>query len=472
MSGTEVKDEQNVTEQVDDSVDEVVGEQTAEAEAVDSTEKNTTETADSKKTVAEAAPKTDEAAKSDKADITGKIFVGGIAGDASQTTLKDFFTQFGEVKEAQVVMTKGKDRTKGFGFVTFVEDATVQKVLDAAPLKMGERPIEAKRCVANAERKEKPANKKPAQTNGAFNTKPAFTAGGGNYHGGNFEQKIFIGGLSPETTEESVKTAMSKFGAVEEVRVMKDKLTGKSRCFGFVTFENKLTVSIVTQKSHYEIDGKQIEVKRAEQRPDPRAGGAMPSRGGRGGMRGGMQVYNNRAMPMPYGAAPYARPTPMGVYGQQAYGGGKFGAPGKGPFVPLGGAGAYGQPPVSGAPARGGRGGAARGGFARANAQAYNQPLAASYGTQDPYAQNGTYGADAYGYEQLQAYGRPSVDYGYGATAQQGFESYDGYGQPTQQAAPVYGGGYADNNAYGTTACQSQGHDAAARDARYTPYGR
>ncbi|KAK1273393.1 hypothetical protein QJS04_geneDACA008009 [Acorus gramineus] len=48
--------------------------------------------------------------------------------------------------------------------------------------------------------------------------------------------KLFIGGLSYQTDEQSLKEAFAQHGDVVEARVIVDRETGRSRGFGFVTF--------------------------------------------------------------------------------------------------------------------------------------------------------------------------------------------------------------------------------------------
>eukprot|EP00249_Psilotum_nudum_P021995 c28332_g1_i8 orf=636-1460(-) len=48
-----------------------------------------------------------------------KLFVGGLAWETRQETIRDFFQQFGEILEAVVIMDKHTGRSKGYGFVTF-----------------------------------------------------------------------------------------------------------------------------------------------------------------------------------------------------------------------------------------------------------------------------------------------------------------------------------------------------------------
>ena len=56
---------------------------------------------------------------------------------------------------------------------------------------------------------------------------------------------MFIGGVSRDTTNEMFVAEFSKFGEVVDSVVMRDKFTGVSRGFGFVTFKTNEAVSKV-----------------------------------------------------------------------------------------------------------------------------------------------------------------------------------------------------------------------------------
>jgi len=73
--------------------------------------------------------------------------------------------------------------------------------------------------------------------------------------------KMFIGGLSWQTTEESLKEYIGKFGPVTEAMVMRDPTTKHSRGFGFVTFSDTDAVEKVTQFGIHNLDGKKIDPK-------------------------------------------------------------------------------------------------------------------------------------------------------------------------------------------------------------------
>ncbi|XP_058123232.1 RNA-binding protein Musashi homolog Rbp6-like [Anopheles coustani] len=73
--------------------------------------------------------------------------------------------------------------------------------------------------------------------------------------------KMFIGGLSWQTSPESLRDYFSKFGEITEVMVMKDPTTRRSRGFGFITFGDPASVDKVLAHGTHELDGKKIDPK-------------------------------------------------------------------------------------------------------------------------------------------------------------------------------------------------------------------
>jgi len=73
--------------------------------------------------------------------------------------------------------------------------------------------------------------------------------------------KMFIGGLSWQTSPESLREYFSKYGEIAEVMVMKDPTTRRSRGFGFVTFSDPAGVDKVLAQGTHELDGKKIDPK-------------------------------------------------------------------------------------------------------------------------------------------------------------------------------------------------------------------
>ncbi|CAI9118081.1 OLC1v1019598C1 [Oldenlandia corymbosa var. corymbosa] len=79
--------------------------------------------------------------------------------------------------------------------------------------------------------------------------------------------KLFIGGISWETSEEKLRDYFGGYGEVSQTVVMRDKVTGKPRGFGFVVFSDPNVLDRVLQDRHV-IDGRTVEAKRALSREE------------------------------------------------------------------------------------------------------------------------------------------------------------------------------------------------------------
>lgn len=71
--------------------------------------------------------------------------------------------------------------------------------------------------------------------------------------------KLFIGGISWETTEDKLKDYFSNYGEVMQTVVMRDKLSGKPRGFGFVVFSDPNVLDRVLQDRHV-LDGRTVSL--------------------------------------------------------------------------------------------------------------------------------------------------------------------------------------------------------------------
>ncbi|XP_063066527.1 heterogeneous nuclear ribonucleoprotein D0 isoform X2 [Engraulis encrasicolus] len=78
------------------------------------------------------------------------------------------------------------------------------------------------------------------------------------------EGKMFVGGLSWDTTKKDLKDYFSKFGEVVDCTLKLDPMTGRSRGFGFVLFKDVESVDKVTTQKEHKLNGKVIDPKRAK----------------------------------------------------------------------------------------------------------------------------------------------------------------------------------------------------------------
>src|SRR5271169_924060 len=96
-------------------------------------------------------------------------------------------------------------------------------------------------------------------------------------------KNIFVGNLSFDSTEESVRALFEQHGAVNSARIMTDRETGRSRGFAFVEMENEGEADqAIAALNGYTLDGRALNVNEARPKPDRGFGG-----GGGGGFGGG-----------------------------------------------------------------------------------------------------------------------------------------------------------------------------------------
>ncbi len=83
--------------------------------------------------------------------------------------------------------------------------------------------------------------------------------------GSNGPTKLFVGGLSWDTEGEQLKAAFSRFGPLREATVVADRDTGRSRGFGFVTYENPADAAAAAREMNgAELDGRTLRVNPAD----------------------------------------------------------------------------------------------------------------------------------------------------------------------------------------------------------------
>jgi cold-inducible RNA-binding protein len=82
-------------------------------------------------------------------------------------------------------------------------------------------------------------------------------------------KKIFVGSLPWATTSEDLQSLFAKYGSVLRADVLKDKMTGRSRGFGFVEMENDAEADKAIQElDGSDMDGRKLVVNEARPRED------------------------------------------------------------------------------------------------------------------------------------------------------------------------------------------------------------
>ncbi|XAR68244.1 hypothetical protein NMG60_11003313 [Bertholletia excelsa] len=327
----------------------------------------------------------------------GKIFIGGLAKDATLDQFTKYFGKYGEITDSVIMKDRHTGRPRGFGFITYADPSVVDTVIAETHVINGKQ-VEIKRTIPKGSAESKD-----------FKTK-----------------KIFVGGIPTSVNEDEFKDFFSKHGKVVEHEIIRDHVTKRSRGFGFIVFDNEQVVDdLLANGNMIDMAGTQVEIKKAEPK--------KPS---------------NPAPGPAYGSEPRGRGygDSFGGFGSSysSFGGGSFGPPSYRSFGGLGGRfgdyGGYG----SGGSEFGGR----YGDFGGSDYMGYRGEPSLGYSSRF-----GSYGGGfggGYGGSGLGAYGRGGGGYGSysGSGSGAGYESGPGAGYGG--VGGLYGsrGGYSGSSRY------------------------
>ncbi|XP_076437514.1 heterogeneous nuclear ribonucleoprotein A1-like 3 [Babylonia areolata] len=179
-----------------------------------------------------------------------KLFIGGLSYETDEKSLRSHFEQYGEIVDCIVMKDAQTKRSRGFGFITYKKAEQLDEAQKGRPHKLDGREVETKRAMP----RDDPSNQQSVK-------------------------KMFVGGLKDDTTDEMIRETFA--GKIEKLDVIKDKNTGKSRGFCFVTFDDADTVDKYVLKRFFQLNGRTVEVKKAVSREEA-LGFYGPGRGGFG----------------------------------------------------------------------------------------------------------------------------------------------------------------------------------------------
>ncbi|KAK8644193.1 hypothetical protein V6N13_123508 [Hibiscus sabdariffa] len=118
---------------------------------------------------------------------TRKIFVGGIPSSVSEDEFKDFFTQYGEVREHQIMRDHATNRSRGFGFITFETEQAVDNLLEKGnKIDFAGTQVEIKRAEPRKPNLAPPPSKRYNDSRTAYGGGFGDSYGYGRYGGGGF----------------------------------------------------------------------------------------------------------------------------------------------------------------------------------------------------------------------------------------------------------------------------------------------
>lgn len=197
-----------------------------------------------------------------------KIFVGGVGKNTNDESLRNYFSQFGQIADSVIMQDRETGEPRGFAFVTFTSPEAVTAVIERRS--QGGHSLDGKMIDPKPAVRQGPGQRtsfgnlsggigglgsKPMPTNPMYKG-PMNVAE---------ELKIFVGGIGIGTTEDDVKTYFSTFGEVVAVNMPYHQVYKCPKGFAFVGFKTTEVVAAVIKDRYHQINGKTVEVKGADE---------------------------------------------------------------------------------------------------------------------------------------------------------------------------------------------------------------
>lgn len=180
-------------------------------------------------------------------DDDKKLFAGGLAQEATEKDLREYFSKFGDITSVTLKMDPMTGRSRGFAFIVYKDVDSLGKVLSQDHVVKGK----------------KVAVKKAASKQG----------------------KIYVGKFKEDITEDDIKEHFQQFGNIVEIQRPVDRSKNEPKNFCFVTFDKEETANTLLKKASVNIKGQDVEIKKVNNKPD--------GRGGRGGGHAGWGMDPN-----------------------------------------------------------------------------------------------------------------------------------------------------------------------------------
>mmetsp|Transcript_17963 Transcript_17963/g.40811 ORF Transcript_17963/g.40811 Transcript_17963/m.40811 type:complete len:345 (-) Transcript_17963:650-1684(-) len=213
-----------------------------------------------------------------KSEEESKLYVGNLSYDTNEERLREEFGNFGTVTDVFLPMERGTGRPRGFGFVTMSTLAAAQESIS----KLDQSQLDGRTIRVN---ESKPRGE-------GFGGGRGGGPGGGFNAAGASEVKLYIGNLSYDTQEQSLRELFEQYGTVTDCFLPVDRETQRPRGFAFVTMPADEAEKACNSANGYELDGRPLRVNEAQQKGFQSGGGGGRGGGGYNSGRGGGGGYD------------------------------------------------------------------------------------------------------------------------------------------------------------------------------------
>lgn len=193
--------------------------------------------------VAKAKPRSEKKAGDRVNDdsLNKKLYVGNISYDTTREDLMEFFSEYGSVLDVYVPVDRESGLPRGFAFVTMANDNADKAIENASGTSLQGRTIEVKESLPKGTKA--PAREKREPTDNI---------------------KIYIGNMSFDTEEDTLRSLFEEFGELVDLYIPTDRYSGRPRGFAFVTMHKDNVASAIEGCDGLEVDGRILRVNEAQ----------------------------------------------------------------------------------------------------------------------------------------------------------------------------------------------------------------
>lgn len=176
-------------------------------------------------------------AKSTRMTDNLKLYVGNISFDTTKEILKDFFGQYGFVRDVFIPVNHVTHHPRGFAFITMSSKDAKKAIESVDGVNLMGRTLEVNKSLPRGQKARRKLKKQ--------------------------EVKIYIGNLAFDADADNLHSLFEIYGNIHDMYFPIDQYTGRTRGFAFVTMDPENGVKAIESLDGYELDGRKLRVNEA-----------------------------------------------------------------------------------------------------------------------------------------------------------------------------------------------------------------
>nr|XP_019607400.1 PREDICTED: probable RNA-binding protein 23 isoform X2 [Rhinolophus sinicus] len=177
------------------------------------------------------------------------VFCMQLAARIRPRDLEDFFSAVGKVRDVRIISDRNSRRSKGIAYVEFCEIQSVPLAIGLTGQRLLGVPIIVQASQAEKNRLAAMANNLQKGTGGPM--------------------RLYVGSLHFNITEDMLRGIFEPFGKIDNIVLMKDSDTGRSKGYGFITFsDSECARRALEQLNGFELAGRPMRVGHVTERLD------------------------------------------------------------------------------------------------------------------------------------------------------------------------------------------------------------